>query len=106
MKRSGPLKRNQPLRKVGRKALREVAALHEFRQKVRANAGGMCQGHTPWCRPGRHEGTDAHHLAPSDRDRGNHDPARGVLLCRSGHAWAHQHPAEAYACGLLLRSDP
>lgn len=103
MKRSPMPPRRTPLRQVGRKALREMAALRDFRQQVRVRAGGMCQGATPACPTHAHPGTDAHHLSSADRDRGNHDPARGVLLCRQAHAFVHANPEWAYARRLLLR---
>lgn len=35
---------------------------------------------------------------------GGHDDDNLVTLCSGGHRWVHEHPAVAYAHGLLLRS--
>lgn len=97
-----PLKRS-PMRRQGAKAKREQPALDQFRIQIHARSDGMCEGATPACPFGAHEGTDCHHVLPSDRDRGRHDPDRGLLLCRAGHQWTHANPAEARVRGLLLR---
>lgn len=96
----------KPLPKEGRKAERERSAVASFRAEVRRRAGGWCEGATPACPPHRHAGAHAHHVWPSDRDRGVHDPERGKLLCAAGHDWTHAHPAEAERRGLLGRSEP
>jgi hypothetical protein len=103
MKRSGPIPRRTPLRQVGARKLRTLEAERSFRMQVRVNAGNWCQLQTPACLPYRHEGHHAHHIAPSDRDRGNHDPVRGLWTCFPGHAWIHRHPAESYERGWLIR---
>lgn len=119
MKRSGPPKRRTPLRAdpakardwerrsrkplpaKGAKARREQSALDAFRAALRGRH--WCEGNTPDCPPGRHPGTDPHHVWPSDRDRGVHNPARGLLLCRAAHDWAHDHPDQARPLRLLLQ---
>jgi hypothetical protein len=101
--RRKPLRSRKPLRKVGRKAQREQSALAAFRLELRVRSHGFCEAQTPACLPYRHEGHHAHHKAPSDRDKGLHDPERGLWLCFPGHAWTHRHPAESYERGLLLR---
>lgn len=103
MKRS-PLKRKTPLRQVGRKALREAAALHEFRTQVRIRAGNWCQINSPAGPQGRHEGHDAHHRAIEDRRLGRHDAARGFWACAICHRYLHDHPEESYRKGWLLKS--
>ena len=115
MERRQPLKRTElkrgtsrlkrtRLKPTGRKAAREAEAQAEFRAEVRRRARGLCEGATPACPPGPHDGHHAHHVFPSDRDRGVHDPERGKLLCAPGHTWTHANPAEAERRGLLGRS--
>lgn len=103
MKRSQPLRRSSPLRQKGAKARREQVERNAFRFAVRARAQGFCELQTPACLPYRHEGHHAHHLAPSDRDRGTHDPERGLWCCFPGHEWVHRHPERAYEAGWLRR---
>lgn len=109
MKRSGPLERRTPLKSgkglpsVGARKRRTLAAEAEFRRAVKVRAHGFCELQTPACLPFRHEGHHAHHIAPSDRDRGVHDPERGLFACFPGHAWVHRHPEQSYERGWLLR---
>lgn len=113
MKRNKPLRANpaktrawqdrsrRPLAKVGAKTRREAADLAAFRRALKARAGGRCEIRvSPECTG---IGTDAHHMAPSDRDRGRHDPERGLWLCRAG--WVHRFPERAYEWGYLLKDD-
>lgn len=100
-------RRNAPAPRLGNrgaKSKREQPALAAFRLALHLRSGGFCEARTPACPPGRHEGTDAHHCAPSDRDAGRHDPERGLLLCRPGHNYVHATPAESYAAGWLIKS--
>ena len=47
---------------------------------------------------------DPHHVLP--RGRGGKDEVENlVLLCRLHHSWVHEHPADAYALGLLARTS-
>ncbi|HET7734341.1 MAG TPA: hypothetical protein VFK52_00080, partial [Nocardioidaceae bacterium] len=103
MKRSAPLKRRKPLRQVGRKAQREQAAVDAFRLELRLRSHMFCEASTPACLPFRHEGHHAHHCCPADRDRGVHDPERGLWLCFPAHAFVHREPALSYERGWLLR---
>ena len=102
MKRT-PLKRRTPLRSRGRKAHREWDAIAAFRVAIHVRSGGYCEARTPSCKPGPHEGTDCHHRWPSDRDKGLHDPSRGVLLCGPAHLYVHGNPSIARMDGLLMR---
>lgn len=118
MKRSHPPQRKTPLKRgkrpkqIGKKALREQEARIEFARAVARNAGGYCETmHLPVvvatmiCTvPVVHAGAHAHHVWPEDRDRGVHDPNRGLWLCARAHDWSHTHPALAWEYGLL-RSD-
>jgi ribosomal protein L37AE/L43A len=102
MKRS-PLRRKTPLAKVGAKAKRERSDLDEFRARVRERAESLCEvGWWPVC---TRVGTMAHHRCPADRDRGVHDPERGLWVCARCHEHIHQNPAESYAKGWLIRSS-
>ena len=130
MKRSGPPKRKTPLRAdpaqtrdwqdrsrrrlppTGRKAKREQSELDTFRAEVKARAQGWCEAQTVGaltttmavevCGTSfRHPGRHCHHVWPEDRDRGVHDPDRGLFLCAAAHGWAHTHPEQAAMLGLL-----
>ena len=123
MKRSGPLKRKTPLRsnlatsrewerrsrkplpQTGAKTAREASDLAAFRKAVIARADGWCEIASGGCTPGPHPGRHAHHVWPSDRDAGLHDPTRGLWLCAGGHAYVHAHPQESYARGWLGRGE-
>jgi len=94
------------LRRIGRKGLREREALARFRHDVAERAGGMCEARGERysvliCRPHEHYGTQAHHIWPEDRDKGVHDPERGLWLCWDAHRYVHEHPDEAKLLGLL-----
>lgn len=97
------MKRSGIRRGPGAKAKREQPAVDMFRAVIRERALGWCEARTPDCQDGMHAGSDCHHLFISDRDKGVHDPARGLLLCPPAHRWVHANPAEARLRGLLLR---
>jgi hypothetical protein len=105
-----PIKRRSPLARFGRKAKREAADLERFRVELRRRSGGWCEAQklnrppdyiVPVCIPYRHNGTQAHHVQPEDRDRGKHDPNRGLWICHVAHDWAHANPQDAKVVGLL-----
>ena len=101
------------LRARGRKVRREQGDLDRARDAVRARSDGWCEAHELLDDNGLrarycgtillHAGVHAHHLAPSDRDRGVHDPGRMLWLCSASHAHLHREPSEAYRLGLMLR---
>lgn len=99
------LKRSRLSRKPGRKAQREAPALAIFRDAVASRywceAGGLLADGVPVCSSAAHRGVEAHHVWPEDRDRGVHDPERGLWLCARAHRWAHDHPKLASVAGLL-----
>jgi hypothetical protein len=103
MKRT-PLRRKTPLRSRGAVSKRQQDDLDAFRLALHVRSGGFCEAHTPACPPGRHEGVHCHHIAPSDRRRGVHDPERGLFCCLKAHHHIHANPAESYENGWLLRS--
>lgn len=93
------------LARTGRKARRELDALSVFREVLRERSGGGCEVETPACPPYPHHGCDPHHLNHADRDRGVHDPERGLWVCRAGHDWIEQHPELAREAGWLMHDD-
>jgi hypothetical protein len=110
LKRRTGLKRGGRINPIGRKARREREALEFFRDEVCRRDNGVCRAAMlrgprnallVCGRRGLHAGTEAHHMWPEDRDRGIHDPERGLWLCTHAHRWAHEHPAEAAVLGLL-----
>lgn len=118
-RRKTPIARSTtPIARTGRpnprgaKAEREQPALDAFRDALDARSRGWCQcfevrgeDGTPICGTiFRHTGTDPHHIHPSDRDRGVHDPDRGLFICRTAHRAIHDNVEWAYAHGLLGRS--
>lgn len=119
-----PIKRSPIKRSSGQKARREEDAWAACKAAVIERSHGYCEAwdaisprwgsasdaaFDAWSRGGcssyRHEAADPHHVWPEDRDRGIHDPARVLALCRRSHDWAHDHPAHASALGLL-RPEP
>ena len=102
MNRSTPLRRGKPLRSVGARKRRTMAAEQAFRVALRERSGGRCEVVTPACPQGWHLGAHAHHIYPSDRDRGVHDPNRGLFVCADAHSAIHNMPSWSRARGYLL----
>lgn len=111
-----PLPRQtQPIAQRGRKTKREAKALAAFRKALKARSGGVCEAlgiedpttGRPICGTrSMHLGAEAHHVFPSDHDRGLHDPARGLLLCHRAHIdFIHREPKLAEKMGLLGRDS-
>lgn len=96
-------KPRKPLPKIGPKAKRERRDLDAFREALRERSGGECEGpaSVPHDQRGRHFGCDPHHLFPSDRACGVHDPERGLWVCRTLHDWIDANPHLAEDLGLL-----
>lgn len=98
-----PLARSRLKQGKGAKARREEPALDAFRAALIERSGGECE--SPYAvacgTSARHRGDHCHHVEPNDRDRGVHDPDRGLYLCARSHAWAHAHPVTAAVLGLL-----
>lgn len=103
----------RPPRARGRRSERDEADRAEFARQLEDRSEGWCEATERLrivapelalkvCTTGiLHKGTDPHHLFPEDRDRGVHDPSRGLWLCRHAHDWAHDHPRLAKSYGLL-----
>lgn len=106
MKRHRPLRRGyqSPRKLQAREDLRRFRAALEARVWCEA-AGSYAHGRPICGTLDRHEGTDAHHLWPEDRDRGVHDPDRGLWICRTAHQWAHANPAMAAEMRVLRPID-
>lgn len=101
MKRSGPLARRTPLRRVGRKGLSRAAVWRRCRQEVRHRCGGRCEARVPDVCTVRMDHT--HHLLPRSQG-GQDDPAALLGVCAACHRWIHDHhPIAAEALGLLWR---
>lgn len=110
MQRRAPLRRGKRPNRKGAKAAREAPALAAFRLELKSRgwceASGIRWEGAPVCGSTRtHHGEHPHHVYPEDRDRGIHDPARGLWLCPAAHDWAHANP-EAAKHVRLLRPDP
>ena len=105
MKRS-PIRRRTPLRARGAKYKREAEDIAATRQIVWERSEGMCEIAEPIpCGVMRehHYAHHLHHKAPSDRDRGVHDPERCLAVCEASHRFIHANPAHAYERGWLIR---
>lgn len=111
--RAWQAKPRKAIAKIGAKAKREAVALNAFRGALVDRSHGFCEGPravflddgeviiVPHAARGRHHGCDPHHLWPEDRDRGVHDPARGMWLCRPAHNFTDDEPALAHRAGML-----
>lgn len=101
MKRSGPPRRSQGLRRsTWRRTRVEDPIPYEVSEAVRARAGGRCElthpGCEPWTALHRH-----HRLRRSQG--GEHTVANLILLCTRAHDWCvHAHPDWARRHGLIL----
>lgn len=89
MKRGGYLERRTPLRRIGRRALRELERLRAFRDVVLARAGGICER----C-GGKFSRLHAHHRRTNPRV---HDPELGSALCWTCHRQIHSGAEDAAA---------
>lgn len=95
------------MKRGGRLAPRSVKkvaddlVLAEAREARRRLAGGWCEGDTPACRSGAHQGTLAHHVRRRKNQPDVHAVEHLRWLCWDGHEWVHANVAEAKARGLL-----
>lgn len=95
------MKRTQIRRRSAKKAITDEAYKTE-REKRIFLCGGACEGNTPACPTGLHDGAHGHHI---DRRRGPHDYLTLRWLCSAAHAYVHANPAWSYDHGLLIRSS-
>lgn len=68
---------------------------------TRKRAKGWCQADC--CDDCAYLGSDAHELLPRSQGGDPLNPDGCIWVCRPCHDWIHDHPAEAYALGLLKR---
>ena len=95
MKRSG-LSSNKPLKRTG--YLRRTGRLSAPSKKSRVKEDlGVCE----LCDAAR--AIDPHHRLRRTQG-GTDDRSNLLFLCRRCHDWIHDHPAESYQQGYLLRS--
>jgi HNH endonuclease len=66
----------------------------ETRAALQRRSGGWCE----IC--GQQPATDAHHR--QRRRQGDHSIRNGLLLCRTCHRGAHEHPADARGFGWIV----
>lgn len=105
MKRGGPLRRRSRLRPVSDK---RRAQMIERRRNwhdaygERPDCAG--RGTIPVCDTRPHPADDGHEVLSRARGGSITDPAGGLPLCRTGHTWVTEHPAEAEALGMLRPS--
>lgn len=74
----------------------------QARAAVKFRAYGRCEVNTPACPPREHRGDHCHHVLRRSQT-GGHDPALLLLVCAEAHEYIHQHPAESYDKGWLIR---
>lgn len=98
-----PIGRGAAPKKIGRRGRRLEASWQACRAAVISRSGGACEGpDLPGIHPSHaHGATDVHHLHPSDRAAGVHDPDRCLHLCRPLHSWIDLEPRKAHELGLL-----
>lgn len=101
MKRGGAIKRRKAVVKSRRGTVRSTSDFSDVtRQDLVDRSGGWCEVAVPGCM-GR--GDQAHHrLRRSQGGKGT--LANGLWVCRACHAYVHDHPAESYERGWLIRS--
>lgn len=102
LKRGAPPKRHQPIIKVRRGTARSTSDFSdEVRQDLIARSNGWCEVAVPGC-AGR--GTQAHHrLRRAQGGKGT--LKNGLWVCRACHSFIHDHPAESFERGWLIRSS-
>lgn len=95
--------RRKGLRREGARGRRNREAMSAVRPVLLERSGGRCEadGFSPYCTG---VGAHAHHIWPSDRDRGLHDPDRMALVCAPCHEHIHRYPGAAGPRGLLKKS--
>jgi HNH endonuclease len=104
MKRGGPLKRKTRLKAHSERGLSYEEELKAITPMVLARARHQCEVQLDGCR--WHPQPTPHHR--KRRSQGGPNTLRNLLaVCSYCHGWIHQHPAESYDRGLLIRhNDP
>lgn len=84
-----------------RRKAKELREWQKVRRFVQGRSDGRCEARcAPSC-AGR--GEHAHHQLMRSQG-GADDPSNLLWVCRPCHDWIHQHPADSYAAGWLIRS--
>ena len=106
VKRSGPIQRKTPLRRVSTKTAKRNRARSTFRLEQLAERPGCEARETIWTIEPTWDGctrfaTDLHE--PLTRARGGSvlDASNTVATCRACHEWIHRYPTKATQIGLL-----
>ena len=106
MKRSGPIQRKTPLRRVSPKTAKRNRARSKFRLEQLAARPGCEARETIWTVDPTWDGctrwaTDLHE--PLTRARGGDilDASNTIATCRACHDWIHRYPTQATETGLL-----
>lgn len=110
MKRSGPIQRRTPLRRVSPKTAKRNRQRAKFRREIllerpRCEAGNSIWTIDPSYADCGRVAVDLHE--PLTRARGGSvlDPANVVATCRACHEWIHRYPLRATEIGLLRTAD-
>lgn len=102
LKRGKGLKRSRkPIKARSDRKAATDEVLDQAREERRRLAGGRCEGNTPGCQRGVHDGVLAHHVRRRKGQADVHAVEHLRWLCWPGHEWVHAHVAEAKAMGLL-----
>jgi len=101
VKRGGPLRRKTRLRAVGKKAKRDREELELTGAVVRLRSSNKCEAQVPGVCTGA--GQHIHHRKL--RSQGGDNLAKSLLhVCFKCHRYIHDHPAESYERGWLIRA--
>lgn len=99
MKRT-PLQRRTAIRRTPfprRRPAKSTVIPWTVRQEVEARSGGLCEW--PSC---PEQATDLHHRLMRSQG-GKHTVENLAALCRSHHRHIHDHPAQSYESGWLIK---
>ena len=70
----------------------------ETRQIIERRSGGRCEARTPIC-----SGWGQHIHHRKSRRAGDHSAPNGLHVCRSCHAFIHDHPELSMEKGWIIR---
>lgn len=90
------------IRPISDKRRAAIAELAESREAVIRRAYGRCEANTPACPRREHAGVHCHHVKQRSAG-GDHTPANLLLVCSAAHSYIHDHPAESFERGWLVR---
>jgi hypothetical protein len=102
LRRSTPLSRGGPLRKVSKKRRAKYPARLACVREVAERSGGACEARiSPRCR-GR--ACDPHEVKTRGRGGDDTDAGNVLAVCRECHSWIGRNQALALSLGLLASS--